>query len=240
MKIITKTQYILLALLTGLLALNAAMAMQPMSDEEMGAVSGQALLMMDMREGEGVSKDLNFYRAGLDAVVELNANFEKLQLGCGGVNGPGCDIDIDHLSLSGPESCFAGAGGRPGCDAILTRPFFEFAIKNDDTPHREIVGFRLSSENAEGMLTAGQNTDAPNGINVLSGYMRTTQITGTAQTQAVTFAGPSDPCRSNPQSCGVSSYTGNLDIRAYLNVLLSADLIARTQGAEERGLVYLQ
>ncbi len=34
--------------------------------------------------------------------MELNANIKKLQLGCGGANGLGaCDIDIDHISLSG-------------------------------------------------------------------------------------------------------------------------------------------
>src|SRR5690554_5009083 len=211
MKIITKTQYTLLALLTGLLALNAAMAMQPLSDEEMGAVSGQALLMMDMREGiQGQSEDYNFYRAGLDAIVEINANFEKLQLGCGGVNGPGCDLDIDHLSLSGqlnPDgTCANGGGPRAACDAILTRPFFEFAIKNDHTPHREIVGFRLSAENSKGLLTAGdqrpgsQDPGNTGGINVMSGYMKLGPTTGVASTdpRPMTYAdytcSSSDPC----------------------------------------------
>lgn len=180
-KIITRISYFIM-LLTSALSSVSTIAMIPLSDDELSDVTGQALLMMDMREGEGVSKDLNFYRAGLDAIVELNANFEKLQLGCGGVNGPGCDIDIDHMSLSGPDNC---PGGRPGCDAILTRPFFEFAIKDDGTPHREIVGFRLSAESAFGVLTAGDNTSEPNGIKSLSGYMITEPISGTAKTQAV-------------------------------------------------------
>lgn len=208
MKIITKTQYILLALLTGLLALNAAMAMQPMSDEEMGAVSGQALLMMDMREGvQGQSEDYNFYRAGLDAIVELNANFEKLQLGCGGVNGPGCDLDIDHMSLTGqlnPDgTCANGGGPRAACDAILTRPFFEFAIKNDGTPHREIVGFRLSAENSKGLLTAGdqqpgsQDPGNTGGINVMSGYMKLGPTTGVASTDPRPMAYDDYPCSSD-------------------------------------------
>lgn len=188
MKIITKTRAsYFIALLLGTIVSASAIAMAPLSDDEMSNVTGQALLMMDMREGEGISKDLNFYRAGLDAIVELNANFEKLQLGCGGVNGPGCDIDIDHLSLSGPDDCPVG---RPGCDAILTRPFFEFAIDNDGTPHREIVGFRLSAEMAEGLLTAGQNDGTPNGINSLSGYMEIEETTGTTQTKPTPFNEP--------------------------------------------------
>lgn len=193
MKIITKTQYLLLAFVTGLLTLNVAMAMQPLSDDEMGQVSGQALLMMDMRPGEGVSNDINFYRAGLDAVVELNANFEKLQLGCGGGNSlttPGlCDIDIDNLSLSGSEPISGWneiTNPRPNSDAILTRPFFEFAIKNDGSPHREVVGFRLSAEMAEGMLTAGYNDGTINGINSFSGYMKLS-AEGVARTQAGIF-----------------------------------------------------
>lgn len=228
-----------LALLLGLFMtvfFSNVVAMQEMHDDELANVTGQALMQMekDYRaagsrtiNGQLVSwEDTTFYKAGLDAVVELNMNIEKLQLGCGGINGPGCDIDIDQLSLSG--QCLVD---RPGCSASLTRPFFEFAIKNDQsTTLREVVGIRLSAENASGMLTAGQNTTSPNGINVLSGYMRTTKITGTAQTQAVEFAGPNDPCRSNPANCGVGSYSGNLTIRAILSLLGSADLTAVTQG----------
>lgn len=217
-------------------------AMQKMHDSELANVTGQALMQMDKSfrpagnrtiDGQSVTwKDTTFYKAGLDAVLELNLNIDKLQLGCGGINGPGCDIDIDQLSLSG--QCLTD---RPGCSASLTRPFFEFAINNDDKKTlREVVGIRMSAENASGMLTAGQNTSSPNGINVLSGYMRTTKITGIAQTEAVEFAGPNDPCRNNPASCGVSSYNGNLSIRAILSLLGSADLTAVTQGGRGNGI----
>jgi len=163
--------------------------MVELADEQLSEITGQALFMMDNEAGAGAWSNLDFYKVGLDAVLEINTNIEKLQLGCGGVNGPGCDIDIDHLSLSG--DCETN---RVNCSALLTRPFVEFAIKNDhDAALREVVGFRLSSELAQGLLTAGQNTTDPNGINTFSGYMTSLPIYGTAQTQAVNLGGTSDP-----------------------------------------------
>ena len=167
-----------------------SLAMVELADEKLSEITGQALLQMGKTDGTGVSSDVTFYKAGLDAEVELNLNIEKLQLGCGGVNGPGCDIDIDNLSLTGQS----WVGDRPDSSAILTRPFFEFAVKNDNSKTlREVTGVRLSAENALGLLTAGQNTAQPNGINVLSGFMETTNISGTAYTQATNIAGTSDP-----------------------------------------------
>lgn len=158
-------------------------AMQPMQDAELAGVTGQALMQMAKTPGGGISSDITFYRAGLDAALELNLNIDKLQLGCGGVRGPGCDIDIDHLSLSGAENC---PGGRPNCSAVLTRPFFEFAIKNDDKPGlREVIGIRMSAEKALGLLTAGYQDESmgaeasKSGINSLSGYMALNSATGT-------------------------------------------------------------
>lgn len=164
-----------------------------MDDSELSAQSGQALFLMDKIVGDGTTGStgkgqagIAFYKMGLDASVEINTNIKKLQLGCGGVNGPGCDIDIDNLSLSGPENC---AGGRPNCDAKLTRPFVQFAIENDNNlATRRIVGWRLSAESVVGLLTMGYQdaaqTDAQarNGLNSLSGYMSIGSATGTATT----------------------------------------------------------
>lgn len=157
-----------------LLLVCPAYAMEELGDEQLSQVSGQALLQMGKTEEDA----LTFYKAGLDAVVDLNLNIEKLQLGCGGINGPGCDIDIDHLSLSGD------CATRPDCSASLVRPFFEFAIKNDNSKTlREISGVRFSSEQAFGLLTAGtENSGTPNGINVLSGYMVAQSGQGDCQT----------------------------------------------------------
>lgn len=222
--------------------LSSAGAMTELADDELSSVSGQALMQMGKEfiaggsrviDGQNYSYNgLTFYKAGLDVEIETNLNIEKLQLGCGGINGPGCDIDIDQLSLSG--NCTVD---RPSCAATLVRPFFEFAIKNDQSRTlREVVGIRMSAEGTQGMLTTGQNGPTPNGINVLSGYLRTQQIFGQAQTEASVLGGPADPCRADPASCGVGSYTGNLDIRANLNVLLTANILARTDGSRGTGI----
>jgi len=151
-----------------------AFALQELRDDQLSEITGQALMQMGKVEENGFT----FYKAGLDAELELNLNIAKLQLGCGGVNGPGCDIDIDHLSLSGD------CATRPECSAMLVRPFFEFAIKNDSSrTQREISGIRLSSEQAFGILTAGlENSATPNGINTLSGYMTGQSGQGDCQT----------------------------------------------------------
>src|SRR5690554_2904180 len=179
--------------------------MAGMSDADMSEVTGQALMTMSKRDGTGVSSDVDFYRAGLDAVLEINTNIQKHQLGCtaGAINGQNCDIDIDNLSLSGSTW---GPDGRPSSSAVLTRPYFEFAIKNDDSrTMREIVGFRLSAENAQGMMTMGHNEGVGNevGINSLSGYMVTTPVSGTAATLPANLAGPGDPLQT---SLTISAY----------------------------------
>lgn len=164
-----------------------------MDDNELASHTGQALFLMDKVTGDGSSgstgkgqSGVTFYKMGLDGVLDLNINIRKMQLGCGGINGVGCDLDIDNLSLSGPENC---PGGRPNCDAQLTRPFVQFAIAGDDNPAtRRVVGWRFSAEKAMGLLTMGYQdasmTDAAskNGLNSLSGYMNLLSATGTATT----------------------------------------------------------
>ena len=147
-----------------------------LDDSELSGITGQALLNMsyisptDSSNKMG-SEGIGFYKLGMEADVEINANINKLQLGCGGMNGPGCDIDIDNLSLSGISDT---REGRAGSSAKLTNPFFELAIKNpDSTSKREFMGIRLSAEKVLGLLTLGsENTKEANGINFLSGYMK--------------------------------------------------------------------
>lgn len=178
-------------------------AMTEMADKEMSNVSGQALLQMDKEFTNGFT----FYKAGLDAKLELNANFEKLQLGCGGVNGSGaCDLDIDNFSLG----CVADASGAclsldprgrqiPGApagspnqlkDFLIERPFFQFAIKNDSSKTlREVVGIRLGGEDVSGPLSFGS-------LNTFSGYMSgqaNLEMQG-ADNVAITCAYADRPC----------------------------------------------
>lgn len=175
-----------------LLPMTAAYAkdiLQPLTDTELANVNGQALMSMsyiapndttNKMSGQGVG----FYKLGLEAEMELNANIKKLQLGCGGMNGAGgCDIDIDNLSLSGISDT---NDGRASSSAKLTNPFLEFAIKNPNSAsQREMVGVRLSAEKALGMLTLGdENSATPNGINSLSGYLKINNTTGLGTTAA--------------------------------------------------------
>lgn len=179
-------------------------ALTPLNDEALSRIDGQALLNMSAQVGTSIKgvevdpndpskqisttydqTDLTFYKLGLNADVELNANIKKLQLGCGGINGPNkCDIDIDHLSLSGVSDI---SDDRASSSSLLKNPFLQFAIKNaTSASKREIVGFRLSAEAIDGLLTFGTNNENKNGINSLSGYMITDNAKGTVKTAAVT------------------------------------------------------
>lgn len=161
--------------------------LKELNDHELSDVSGQALMSLSYISPTDAANNMKnqgvgFYKLGVEAELELNANIKRLQLGCGGVNGAGaCDIDIDNLSLSGIADT---REGRVGSSAKLTNPFIEFAVKNPNSAStREIVGLRLSAEKALGMLTAGtENSDKPNGINSLSGFMKTKATTGMGYT----------------------------------------------------------
>ncbi|TCM65831.1 hypothetical protein EC844_11477 [Acinetobacter calcoaceticus] len=182
----------------------AASHMQALSDEQMSETTGQALMSLsftaptDPRNLEYYrpqgDKTVGFYKLGMEAEVELNANIRKLQLGCGGINGPGgCDIDIDNLSLSGLKVDAAGNPitmsntERASSSAVISNPFIEFAIRNPELAStREMVGLRISAEKLVGLLTVGDNNTTANGINSLSGYMKINGY-GTAVTQDGVF-----------------------------------------------------
>ncbi len=168
----------------------AGSTLVPMSDAELSATRGQALMSMsyiaptDAASNSSTNGNMGFYRLALDAQLELNANIKKLQLGCGGVNGAGaCDIDIDYLSLSG-GTVDSTSAERAASSAVITNPFLEFAVKNPNSAStREIQGFRLSAKSLSGLLTFGlQNGDAASGINSLSGYLVTKPTGGTVTT----------------------------------------------------------
>ncbi|RZF55891.1 hypothetical protein EXE30_03530 [Acinetobacter halotolerans] len=115
------------------------------------------------------------------ADIELNANIKSIQLGCGGVNGPGiCDIDLSDVRITGTQP--GRSGTYVDSDAKLSNPFIQFAIRNpDQAATREIVGFSLGTQSADLLMSIGQNPDPstpgqiggnPNGatgINTISG-----------------------------------------------------------------------
>ena len=159
----------------------ASTTLMSLSDEQLAETTGQALMSLtyvaptdaaNLERQRGGDQNIGFYKLGMEAEVELNANIKKLQLGCGGTNGAGaCDIDIDNLSLSGLADTNTG---RASSSAKMTNPFIEFAIKNPNSAStREIVGLRLSAEKLQGLLTTGtENSSSANGINTLSGYLK--------------------------------------------------------------------
>ena len=176
-------------------------AMTSLDDQALSEVDGQALLNLEYLQGSnqtdalGVSynqSNIGFYKLGLNAEMELNANIKKLQLGCGGSNGAGaCDIDIDNLSLSGlPANSNYTSDERAATSAKITNPFIQFAIKNPTSAaSREVLGFRVSAEKISGLMTLGtENSATPNGLNSFSGYMKTKAASGIAVTAERTMS----------------------------------------------------
>ena len=176
-------------------------AMTSLDDQALSEVDGQALLNLEYLQGSnqtdalGVNynqSNIGFYKLGLNAEMELNANIKKLQLGCGGSNGAGkCDIDIDNLSLSGlPANANYTSDERAATSALITNPFIQFAIKNPTSAaSREVLGFRVSAEKISGLMTLGtENSATPNGLNSFSGYMKTKAASGTAVTAERTMS----------------------------------------------------
>lgn len=163
-----------LLLVSNLLVAPTTFAMQALDDQALSEVAGQALFYTQYTAPDAAQANTNFgfYRVGIEAQMQLNANIKSLRLGCDGPNGTGpCDISIDNLSLSGNG---ATRNARVESDAIITNPFFEVAIKNPNSAStREIAGVRFSAANINGLLTTGvENSDTPNGINSVSGYMK--------------------------------------------------------------------
>lgn len=179
-----------------------------MTDNELSSIQGQALLSLGFTAPNASNPLQNFgyYKLGLEAKMELNANIRALQLGCGGRNGAdGCDIDMENVSLSGPPDGKLADGtptwskGRANTSAVITNPFIEFAIKNPNSAStREIAGFRLSAEEILGYLTAGTRNDIDGnglstggGINTFSGFIKVGETPVNAFTDPAIF-GTSD------------------------------------------------
>lgn len=150
----------LLGLLTPIFSHAVETGLQPMNDNELSASTGQALLSLSYispTDQDNPNNNIGFYRLGMEADLEINANINKLQLGCGGVNGAdGCDIDLDHVRLTGMVDTGTVDAGPPS-SFLAKNPFLEFAIKNPESAStREIAGFRLGFLEAFGKLTIGE------------------------------------------------------------------------------------
>lgn len=112
--------------------------MQALADRDLAEVTGQALFVSDRIAPTGAAgsvTDFTFHRMGLDVELAMNANIDKLQLGCGGFNesiaSNACDIDFDFVRFMGRNGT---SGGAPvTSDFKLTRPYIELAIRNENS-----------------------------------------------------------------------------------------------------------
>ncbi len=136
-------------------------ALQTLADQELAVVVGQNLFVADQyvgltgTPGEG----LMYTRMGLNVDMELNANINKFQLGCGGFNESirtGCDVDMDYVSLMGLNAAKSG-GGAIGSDFKLTRPYIEIVTTNTgNATQREVVGIKIGAQQANGYFGVGR------------------------------------------------------------------------------------
>ena len=200
-------------------------AMTALDDEQLSEKSGQALLNLStIMPGEqgNVNGNTGFYKVGLQAQLDLNANIRKLQLGCGGINGvDGCDVDIDYLRFAGLGSLDANGkpinDAGPATDFNLINPYVEFAFSDPDSlVNRKLVGLRLGSEQARGVLSIGT---------------RPVDAQGNAVASNVTIDGvPQEDVSKHTGINSLSGSIGELIVQGTANIDLGA-LFGRQQGA---------
>ena len=180
----------------------SAFAMTALDDAELSEKSGQALLNLStIMPGEqgNVNGNTGFYKVGLQAQLDLNANIRKFQLGCGGINGAdGCDVDIDYLRFAGLGSL--DGNGKPVnnggalTDFELVNPYIELAMDNPDSlVNRKLVGIRVGGEQTRGVLSIGT---------------RPLNADGTAQGSPVTIDGSTQEDAS--RHTGINSLSGSI------------------------------
>ena len=137
-------------------------AMQALADRDLAEVTGQALFVSDRIAPTGAAgsvTDFTFHRMGLDVELAMNANIDKLQLGCGGFNesiaSNACDIDFDFVRFMGRNGT---SGGAPvTSDFKLTRPYIELAIRNENSlTQREVAGIKIGAQSADGFIGIGR------------------------------------------------------------------------------------
>lgn len=192
-KTFAKTLLMLIPLL--LLGKGALAALQPIDDDQLAEITGQALFQANSEVANGFT----FYRAGLDATLDLNLNVGTLELGR---TDTGVDIYAENMALgctSNGTACVDSDSATQLKPFSLLRPYLQFAIKNDGSPtQREIVGIRLGAENVSGPLSVGM-------FQSFSGY-----LTGTANIEmlgqydvAATCDNAHAPCPGTAQSEGL-------------------------------------
>ena len=121
--------------------------MEPMSDQEMGDVTGQSMLGLDVAQTD--EADFTRYTVGLEADFQMN--MEKLAVG---EDTSGADVAVDHLSFGhiarqgGVQ--FDGKDYAAGdiVPFIGRDPYLELAEDNGN-----VVGFRMGFTESRGTLS---------------------------------------------------------------------------------------
>lgn len=142
-----------------------ANAMVLMEDGELSEVTGQALVEVVKTIGNGGSNGdsgLTFTRIRLGVKATLNANIKTIELGNYEVPWTSDDdrlnsahVAQDILIQNATLGCVSTTDGD--CNAAdryftVTKPYIEFAYKNDGGPNKELVGLRLGAEGVNGWL----------------------------------------------------------------------------------------
>ena len=154
---------------------------------------------------------LGFFSLGLEGTLDINANIARLQLGCGGVNGPGCDIDLQDVRLTGTQP--GPSGTYADSDAVLTNPFIQFAIKNPTSfSTRQVVGIAFGTQGGNALLSIGQNPK-PNVAGSAGGQTGINTICGLIPVQASNIALSATLCTTTIGSFCVGELgAGNLPL----------------------------
>lgn len=165
-------------MLVSILASSQVSALTQMSDNELVEVTGQALFVADTITGAGLGAGLTYTRIGLDVELGLNAQINKMQLGCGGFNesvaSNSCDIDMDFVTLMGRNGTGPADNGPGaiGSDFVLTRPYLEIATKGTGSA-KEVVGIKIGAQTTNGFYGIGRTYNV-NDVNLENGGTCTT------------------------------------------------------------------
>ena len=175
----------------------AMLGMAELEDGQLSDVTGQALFVSERIVGTGTvatgTAGISFYRVGLDATLDLNMNVGTLELGRTGAGATQVDLLADNVAFgctaNASNVCVSSGSATQLKPVRLTRPYFEFAIANDGSASREVVGIRLGGENISGPLSFGM-------MHVFSGYL--------TATSRLTMQGMTDVAAS----CGTDALNG--------------------------------
>lgn len=129
------------------------------SDAELAEVSGQALIGVQKRIGDGSmngQSGYTFTRVTIGASIAVNANIELLELG----NYPIPSEDGHFWNVDGKDADIKATNVSFGCiscpgeeDMTMENPYVEFAYKNDGSANRRLVGVRIGFDQLNGWLS---------------------------------------------------------------------------------------